>query len=1209
MNLSRMNLTETAASEVAASEVAASQIGSSETASSRANLPEVNLSETVPSGTELQPHPKSNSPSELSIQRTVANASAANKLVVDKPVSHESNKSVADASVAHAPAASEAATEAPSSFIPAANSHQPSNTSDINSVQRTDVPINAIVDPVSLANPSENLSASPDNALSPPSTEPGPESDLTPQSGISFSPIQRVTDSNPLPADKPQPAITQPSDFGTADATLQHQSEDDQSHLSSDFDSADTTLQRQDEGHQSYPSSDFDLADTTLQRQSEDDQSYLSSDFDLADTVLQRQSEDDQSYPSESVVDIAADIAANIAGDIAPNSDSEPVGTIQAAVRLPQPSTSAALVPDRTETAQPSSTQLESDLNRNLAIPLTGSSAETQLFDSALPKATADTTEIQRWVDNSSAPPVHDGNEEPAGSPHIFQSPPQLSTEATDQPTINKPTVSLSENLDGYTTLSQTVSGQSAPIQRALESPEAKSQSPESVSGSFQSLEPDPLSKLDRLSKTDPLSKPEDKVSSTAEEKLQRSLESNRQQDELPASTETAIEPTIPGKATFSQAIPSQISPNLPEQAISQEAPVSQTLLNRAASNKTISRTVSEPAGNNPNAVEDDSDRLQLPTVLQPLGVLRPLSSTPSPSTNPDTDQHQTGQPQAIQPQAIQPQAVQRQAIQPQTAQRQAEGEDNSTATDPVKNITNTSLQRQNTGESISSEPSPPAAGQRGSAPVGDSPQLPTALQSPHPDIAQRQIAQPSTVQPPAVQLQTDYPPAVQLQTDQSWSEGKEISSEGSNLESLVADLAQAGQGSANIQRQIAETDMPNNAGNDNAGNGTVHASERSPRLRHPPYLTPLAHARRALGGQGGSRPESDTRQTTDESISSEPTPPAVVQRVSDPVRDSLQLPTVLQPLGVLRPLPSLELSPKHSSSSVSEDTEIQRSQSTPQPVSEDAEIQRSQLPSPSNPDTPKPASPPSQSLSPDPAQPPTAQSQTAQSQTAQPQAVQPHQPVQRQTDDRTIPDQWSNLESLVADLSHHPHQPVQRQTESGTIPNEWSNLESLVADLTHAKQGNANLQPQPAATDTTSGAGKDADKVTTNNTVNPTIQRQNTDDDISTHPLTPSPLHPFTPSPPHPLTPSPAQPTTPTALPIATIQRRGASPAPASKPVLIQAYRDAPTVTLTSESDTEQDDIQHYSQYLELLAQEVYSLLRQRLSLEQERRGPKYPR
>nr|MBX2865060.1 hypothetical protein [Leptolyngbyaceae cyanobacterium MAG.088] len=71
------------------------------------------------------------------------------------------------------------------------------------------------------------------------------------------------------------------------------------------------------------------------------------------------------------------------------------------------------------------------------------------------------------------------------------------------------------------------------------------------------------------------------------------------------------------------------------------------------------------------------------------------------------------------------------------------------------------------------------------------------------------------------------------------------------------------------------------------------------------------------------------------------------------------------------------------------------------------------------------------------------------------------------------------------------------------------------------------------------------------------------------------------------------------------TVQRQIADP----KPTIIQACNDESAAPKNSSNEQEQETNHDYSQYLELLVQEVYSLLRQRLSLEQERRGPRYPR
>ncbi|MEM9163966.1 MAG: hypothetical protein AAGC54_12975, partial [Cyanobacteria bacterium P01_F01_bin.4] len=249
----------------------------------------------------------------------------------------------------------------------------------------------------------------------------------------------------------------------------------------------------------------------------------------------------------------------------------------------------------------------------------------------------------------------------------------------------------------------------------------------------------------------------------------------------------------------------------------------------------------------------------------------------------------------------------------------------------------------------------------------------------------------------------------------------------------------------------------------------------------------------------------------------------------------------------------------------------------------------------------------------------------------------------------RSQPTPPSDLEN--AKVLRSESETIQRQATEGDIPAEWSNLESLVADLTGEGQGDANIQRQIAETDTghetNSKTDDETDGETNSQTNGEIIQRQGADGDVpsewsnlenlvthlkgntsnsesaktSAPPSSPEAKTDIKPNDAKPndiessvqsssAQSSSAQPARPAAMPVATIQRRVARPSPASKPVLIQACQDTPTATITSESDGEQTDgIRDYSRYLELLAQEVYSLLRQRLSLEQERRGPKYPR
>ena len=293
------------------------------------------------------------------------------------------------------------------------------------------------------------------------------------------------------------------------------------------------------------------------------------------------------------------------------------------------------------------------------------------------------------------------------------------------------------------------------------------------------------------------------------------------------------------------------------------------------------------------------------------------------------------------------------------------------------------------------------------------------------------------------------------------------------------------------------------------------------------------------------------------------------------------RLPKVLKPLGVLKPLPSLQVDqPTIASQSVRWQRESQFST----PTKSTPAISRSQT---------------------------------------------PLTPVQRQN----IPNQWSDIES--ADLTSPNQQPlsettlkdkttsdidsstnsstqIQRQTsksendtsendtniqqqqtsdsifhqssarESDTntqqqdtdhIPSEWSNLEDLVTHL----QGSR-------APDQVSAKSATANQSTSRHQSAGTQQ---------------SPKQP----------PQTIKVTKPATV---TVQRQVTSSVSSTKPTIIQACKDDSadaSVASSSNHDDQTDTNQNYSQYLELLVQEVYSLLRQRLSLEQERRGPKYPR
>ncbi|MEO1592364.1 MAG: hypothetical protein AAFU71_13900, partial [Cyanobacteria bacterium J06632_22] len=220
------------------------------------------------------------------------------------------------------------------------------------------------------------------------------------------------------------------------------------------------------------------------------------------------------------------------------------------------------------------------------------------------------------------------------------------------------------------------------------------------------------------------------------------------------------------------------------------------------------------------------------------------------------------------------------------------------------------------------------------------------------------------------------------------------------------------------------------------------------------------------------------------------------------------------------------------------------------------------------------------------------------------------------------VPGQWSNLASLVAQLGGTPaagNGALQRQRTDGKpsptptpqdsdrvniqrqanaasapAPQQWSNLQDLVM----------RLQDDDTAA-----------KSTPASSANPPFAKSQTEPQAGSRQAAQPNAKPNTqPS------PDPAA-STPSASPIAdkpkpvivdnppavTIRRQTTS----SQPVVVQACCD-PVSATSSDSDKANDtpdDVKDYSRYLELLAQEVYSLLRQRLSLEQERRGPRYPR
>ncbi|MBE9067010.1 hypothetical protein IQ260_10115 [Leptolyngbya cf. ectocarpi LEGE 11479] len=214
-------------------------------------------------------------------------------------------------------------------------------------------------------------------------------------------------------------------------------------------------------------------------------------------------------------------------------------------------------------------------------------------------------------------------------------------------------------------------------------------------------------------------------------------------------------------------------------------------------------------------------------------------------------------------------------------------------------------------------------------------------------------------------------------------------------------------------------------------------------------------------------------------------------------------------------------------------------------------------------------------------------------------------------------------------------------QSQSGTIqrqviPREGANLESLVTGLANSQQessitqqntqkpngtelrlvgGAAKIQRQPSETD--SSIPQHADSIPSEwsnlEDLVTHLQKSNTSNHAAAKTASsdqPSGSQSTVKAPPPKQTTQPVKLDKPANV---TVQRQITNPPPATKPTIIQACKDTSSNTNSANADEQTDeqtaDSHNYSQYVELLAQEVYSLLRQRLSLEQERRGPKYPR
>ena len=180
--------------------------------------------------------------------------------------------------------------------------------------------------------------------------------------------------------------------------------------------------------------------------------------------------------------------------------------------------------------------------------------------------------------------------------------------------------------------------------------------------------------------------------------------------------------------------------------------------------------------------------------------------------------------------------------------------------------------------------------------------------------------------------------------------------------------------------------------------------------------------------------------------------------------------------------------------------------------------------------------------------------------------------------DKRTPPiPNWENVNNSIEESSEtnpsaadiqrshaNTHASIQRRSNSDDIPSEWSNIEDLVTHLQSAPSDHISTKAAP--------------------TQQPPNSKQPTAKSAS----------------------QPKSQAVKLSKPV-TVQRQTISPS--STTTIIQACKDISPNAESANTDDQTDDNHNYSQYLELLAQEVYGLLRQRLSLEQERRGPKYPR
>ncbi|NEQ50599.1 MAG: hypothetical protein F6K11_10775, partial [Leptolyngbya sp. SIO3F4] len=337
---------------------------------------------------------------------------------------------------------------------------------------------------------------------------------------------------------------------------------------------------------------------------------------------------------------------------------------------------------------------------------------------------------------------------------------------------------------------------------------------------------------------------------------------------------------------------------------------------------------------------------------------------------------------------------------------------------------------------------------------------------------------------------------------------------------------------------------------------------------------------RQAVSGQLPSESTISLQRSSDQ-VSQSQSLISLGKTTSRAMRDfssSRQLPRVLKPLGVLKPLPPLQTKQSAIANQTEQSVQAKPHTSTPtqsNPISQSIYDFQAQSNTVQRQDIPNEWSS-LESLV-------TALSDNQQHESKSEKSTDNHtisgidsltskpNGIQRQpsdTDNAANSQQQSNPDKTPRQLSDSKNDTnIQRQSDPDSIPDEWSNLEDLV---THLQSSSDH------------GAAKAANsKQSTNSTSKSTSQSKQSSQTVKV--------------------------ATPATV---TVQRQTAGPASATKPTIIQACNDAAADSpADSSNDKEQDADHDYSQYLELLVQEVYSLLRQRLSLEQERRGPKYPR